>query len=107
MLVQNEYRPQSVYETFRGKEIMFHVSTLLPYTESEPQQLQRKRHIGNDIVAIVFQDPDTPFTPDMVTSNFLHAFIVVQPIEPCTENTRYRDDESNHETMCIFIFDKT
>ena len=88
--MQNEYRPQSVYETFRGKEIMFHVSTLLPYTESEPQQLQRKRHIGNDIVAIVFQDPDTPFTPDMITSNFLHAFIVVQPIAPCTDNTRYR-----------------
>ena len=46
---------QSVYEVFRGKEIMFHVSTLLPYTGNEPQQLQRKRHIGNDIVAIIFQ----------------------------------------------------
>ncbi len=46
---------ESVYEVFHGKEIMFHVSTLLPFTESDAQQLQRKRHIGNDIVAIVFQ----------------------------------------------------
>lgn len=34
---------------------MFHVSTFLPYTVGDIQQLQRKRHIGNDIVAIVFQ----------------------------------------------------
>lgn len=34
---------------------MFHVSTLLPYTVGDLQQLQRKRHIGNDIVAIIFQ----------------------------------------------------
>ncbi|XP_030918827.1 rap1 GTPase-activating protein 1 [Geospiza fortis] len=43
---------ESVYCHFRDKEIMFHVSTKLPYTEGDAQQLQRKRHIGNDIVAI-------------------------------------------------------
>ena len=42
-------------------------------------QLQRKRHIGNDIVALVFQEDATPFVPDMIASNFLHAFILVQP----------------------------
>ncbi len=36
------------------------------------------------------QDANTPFTPDMITSHFLHSFIVVQPIDPCTENTRYK-----------------
>lgn len=57
---------------------MFHVSTLLPYNKNDSQQLERKRHIGNDIVAVVFQDENTPFAPDMIASNFLHAFIVVQ-----------------------------
>ena len=71
----------SLYETFHGNEIMFHVSTFLPFIESDPQQLQRKCHIGNDIVAIVFQDGNTPFSPDMIISHFLHAFIVVQPVE--------------------------
>merc|ERR1719419_756179 len=61
------------------KEVMFHVATLLPYSETDSQQLQRKRHIGNDIVSIVFQEGSTPFSPDMVTSHFLHAYIVVQP----------------------------
>uniref|UniRef100_A0A8C2T9F4 RAP1 GTPase activating protein n=1 Tax=Coturnix japonica TaxID=93934 RepID=A0A8C2T9F4_COTJA len=72
---------ESVYCHFRDREIMFHVSTKLPYTEGDMQQLQRKRHIGNDIVAVVFQDENTPFVPDMIASNFLHAFVVVQ-LEP-------------------------
>lgn len=73
---------QAIYEVFKNREIMFHVSTMLPYTESDPQQLQRKRHIGNDIVAIVFQEENTPFSPSMIASHFLHSFIVVQPVEP-------------------------
>lgn len=44
---------------------------------------------GNDIVAVVFQESNTPFSPDMIASHFLHAYILVQPIEPNTPNTRY------------------
>lgn len=82
----------SVYAEHQGKEVMFHVATLLPYSETDAQQLQRKRHIGNDIVSLVFQEGSTPFTPDMVTSHFLHAYIVVQPVvEPNgTTGERYR-----------------
>jgi len=78
----------SVYTEHVNKEIMFHVATLLPFTESDPQQLERKRHIGNDIVSLVFQEGSTPFSPDAVTSHFLHAYIVVQP-EP-GDSDKYR-----------------
>lgn len=78
-----------MYEVFRGREVLFHVASLLPYSSNDSQQLQRKRHIGNDIVAIIFQEEPTPFSPDMIASHFLHAFIVVQVIDPCTPNTRY------------------
>lgn len=37
---------EAVYQVFKEREIIFHVSTLLPYTDNDPQQLQRKRHIG-------------------------------------------------------------
>lgn len=53
-------------------------------------QLQRKRHIGNDIVAVVFQDENTPFVPDMIASNFLHAYIVVQVVSQCSKDVLYR-----------------
>ncbi|XP_064461034.1 rap1 GTPase-activating protein 2-like isoform X2 [Ornithodoros turicata] len=84
---------ESYYTSFNGCEIMFHVSTLLPYTEGDDQQLQRKRHIGNDIVAIIFQDKNTPFMPTMIASNFLHSYIVVQPIKSSRVrpgSTRYK-----------------
>ncbi|KAK7573935.1 hypothetical protein V9T40_011126 [Parthenolecanium corni] len=81
---------EAVYQVYKEREIMFHVSTLLPFTDNDPQQLQRKRHIGNDIVAIVFQEENTPFSPDMIASHFLHAFIVVQVVDPNTPNTRYK-----------------
>lgn len=72
--------PYSYYEVYDQKEIMFHVSTLLPFTPNDRSQIQRKRHIGNDIVAIVFQEDNTPFHPSMIQSNFLHVFLVVQPV---------------------------
>lgn len=80
----------SVYNTFEDCEIMFHVSTMLPYTIANRQQILRKRHIGNDIVTIVFQEPGAvPFTPKNIRSRFQHVFIVIQVHDPCSSNTRY------------------
>ncbi|XP_048520185.1 rap1 GTPase-activating protein 1 [Dendroctonus ponderosae] len=92
----------AVYEIFKEREVMFHVSTLLPYTDNDPQQLQRKRHIGNDIVAIVFQEENTPFCPDMIASHFLHAFIVVQVLDPNTPNTRYKVSVTARDDVPFF-----
>ncbi|NWY48906.1 RPGP1 protein, partial [Sylvia atricapilla] len=93
---------ESVYCHFRDKEIMFHVSTKLPYTEGDAQQLQRKRHIGNDIVAIVFQDENTPFVPDMIASNFLHAFVVVQLEQGSTQGTLYKVSVTARDDVPFF-----
>ncbi|XP_039865191.1 signal-induced proliferation-associated 1-like protein 3 [Simochromis diagramma] len=80
----------SLYTTYQGYEIMFHVSTMLPYMPSNPQQLLRKRHIGNDIVTIIFQEPGAlPFTPQNIRSHFQHVFVIVRVHNPCSENTYY------------------
>ncbi|XP_018595726.1 signal-induced proliferation-associated 1-like protein 2 [Scleropages formosus] len=80
----------SMYTTYKDYELMFHVSTLLPYTPNNRQQLLRKRHIGNDIVTIVFQEPGAlPFTPKSVRSHFQHVFVIVKVHNPCTENVCY------------------
>uniref|UniRef100_A0A3B4V572 RAP1 GTPase activating protein n=1 Tax=Seriola dumerili TaxID=41447 RepID=A0A3B4V572_SERDU len=93
---------ESVYTNFHNKEIMFHVSTKLPYTEGDSQQLQRKRHIGNDIVAIVFQEENTPFVPDMIQSNFLHAYVVVQVENTCTDNVTYKVSVTARDDVPFF-----
>jgi len=42
-------------------------------------KLQRKRHIGNDIVCVVFLEADnTSFSPACIKSHFLHTFILVR-----------------------------
>ncbi|XP_047449531.1 rap1 GTPase-activating protein 2a isoform X3 [Mugil cephalus] len=93
---------ESVYTVFRQREIMFHVSTKLPFTEGDVQQLQRKRHVGNDIVAAVFQEEATPFVPDMIASNFLHAYVLVQVENPCTEDTTYKVSVTAREDVPCF-----
>ncbi|XP_032376095.1 rap1 GTPase-activating protein 1 isoform X9 [Etheostoma spectabile] len=93
---------ESVYCNYRNKEVMFHVSTKLPYTDGDTQQLQRKRHIGNDIVAILFQEENTPFVPDMIASNFLHAYIVVQVVNPCSDNVLYKVSVTARDDVPFF-----
>ncbi|XP_072237756.1 rap1 GTPase-activating protein 1 isoform X2 [Leuresthes tenuis] len=93
---------ESIYTSFHNKEIMFHVSTKLPYTEGDSQQLQRKRHIGNDIVAIVFQEENTPFVPDMIQSNFLHAYVVVQVENACTDSVIYKVSVTARDDVPFF-----
>ncbi|KAA8583035.1 hypothetical protein FQN60_015581, partial [Etheostoma spectabile] len=80
----------SMYTTYKDYELMFHVSTMLPYTPNNKQQLLRKRHIGNDIVTIVFQEPGAlPFTPKNIRSHFQHVFVVVRAHNPCSDNSSY------------------
>lgn len=67
----------SVYTIYEGHEVMFHVSTLLPFSRDNRQQVERKRHIGNDIVNIVFidledvtQEVQSFFNPTYIKSQF-------------------------------------
>jgi hypothetical protein len=61
---------------------MYHVSTYLPYTPNDTQQVERKRHIGNNVVNIVFIQGDTPISPTFMATQFTHIFVIVQPITP-------------------------
>ncbi|XP_066958154.1 signal-induced proliferation-associated 1-like protein 1 isoform X4 [Macrobrachium rosenbergii] len=93
----------SVYTQYRDLEVMFHVSTLLPFTPNNRKQLLRKRHIGNDIVTIIFQEPGAPpFSPKHIRSHFQHVFIVVQAINPCSENTQYSVTVSRFRDVPMF-----
>lgn len=63
---------------------MFHVSPFLPYSTQDRQQLERKRHIGNDIVVIVFQDEgasESPFQLSTLTSHQNHVVAMVSSVK--------------------------
>ena len=89
MCVDGPTTKESLYTTYGEKskllEIMFHVSTLLRHDENDPQQLDKKRHIGNDVVVVIFKESSGPEdTVDLSSfrSQFNHVFIVVTPIVP-------------------------
>ncbi|XP_065386117.1 GTPase-activating Rap/Ran-GAP domain-like protein 3 isoform X7 [Macaca fascicularis] len=92
----------SVYTVYQGHEIMFHVSTMLPYSKENKQQVERKRHIGNDIVTIVFQEGEESspaFKPSMIRSHFTHIFALVRYDQ---QNDSYRLKIFSEESVPLF-----
>ncbi|KAG1437911.1 hypothetical protein G6F56_012872 [Rhizopus delemar] len=64
---------------WKEHEIAFHVGPMMPLKKNDDQQVQRKRHIGNDIVSIIFIEEDQAFDPRAIISNFVFVFIVIHP----------------------------
>eukprot|EP01124_Arcella_intermedia_P007777 TRINITY_DN14811_c0_g1_i2.p1 TRINITY_DN14811_c0_g1~~TRINITY_DN14811_c0_g1_i2.p1 ORF type:complete len:464 (+),score=97.26 TRINITY_DN14811_c0_g1_i2:92-1483(+) len=81
----------SIYTKFQNHEIMFHVATLLPSQEADEQRLERKRHIGNDVVAIVFHESDSPFNVNIITTQFIRVIVVIKKLKKASsaEKSRY------------------
>ena len=76
----------SIYTTYgRGQEplkIMFHVAPMLPFQPKDPQRVERKRHIGNDVCVLIFKDSageDDTVDVSTFVSHFNNIFIVVSP----------------------------
>ncbi|KAI9249448.1 hypothetical protein BDA99DRAFT_219093 [Phascolomyces articulosus] len=68
-------------DEWKEHNIAYHVSSLIPSRQGDKQQVQKKRHIGNDIVCVVFAEGKQPFNPAAIKSQFLHVFIVVHEEE--------------------------
>lgn len=91
---------KSVYTEHRGFEIMYHVATLLPFQPDDLQRVERKRHLGNDITAIMFREQDAPpFDPCVLTTQFTNIFCVV--------SVAYRDEATNEPWYQVVISNKT
>jgi len=93
---------QSLYTKFQEYEVMFHVSTLLPYVEEDWQRLERKRHIGNDVVVVVFQEGEQLYNPNTLQSNFSHIIVVIAKVEQEEPGTFYKITIANREGVAIY-----
>ena len=63
----------------RVTEIVFHVTTMMPTFNHDPQCTNKKRHIGNDYVKIIFNESGLPFRFETFASQFNHVNIVITP----------------------------
>lgn len=81
----------SIYHELQGIEIMFHVCSMLPSQEQDVQRVERKRHIGNDVVVFVFlEDGCEPYVATKLTSQFIHIHFLVKKVKYTTGKTKYR-----------------
>jgi hypothetical protein len=47
-----------------SRAVVYHVATHMPSLDSDPHRTNKKRHIGNDRVHIVFDESGTQYNPD-------------------------------------------
>jgi len=62
-------------------QVVFHVATLMPTTEADPNCRQKKLHIGNDYVCIIYNDSQTDFDLGTIRGQFSYVAIVVTPVD--------------------------
>ena len=93
----------------RITEIIFHVTTLMPTDiEQDAQCVNKKRHIGNDFVNIIYNDSGLPFRFETFPSQFNYVNIIITPEasllprETVQATTQSRDSTAPDETHAAF-----
>ena len=59
-------------------EVLFHVPTIMPTSRQDPQQVHKKRHVGNDHVHIILTEDDFDYRTSTIISQFNDVHIVVR-----------------------------
>lgn len=93
----------------RVTEIVFHITTQMPTNlEHDPRCTQKKKHIGNDYVNIVFNDSGLPFKFDTFPSQFNYVYIVITPTPRLSfvaarEEARKRQEENSQSSPFFMV----
>jgi len=68
------------YYSTASFEVMFHAPTLMPSNPQDDQQIEKKKHVGNDFTHIVWSEHKRDYKPTTISSNFNEAHIVIYPL---------------------------
>ncbi|KAG2389601.1 hypothetical protein C9374_014161 [Naegleria lovaniensis] len=71
-------------------EVVFHDVTRMPTKANDSQQIQKKRHVGNDFVHIVWSEHDRDYKPWTITSQFNFVHICIYPYQRHKETFLFR-----------------
>jgi hypothetical protein len=63
-----------------ANEVAFHIVPLMPTDPNDEQQVLKKRHVGNDIVQIVWSENSRDYLQDTITSQFNIVHIIIYPL---------------------------
>ncbi|XP_058066096.1 tuberin [Anopheles bellator] len=81
-------------------QITFHVATLMPNKGQDPHCNEKKKHIGNDFVTIVYNESGEQYDLKTIKGQYNYACVVVEPIELNSNRVfvRSKDDIAQHVT---------
>ena len=65
-------------------------------------QVNKKRHIGNDIVCVVFLDnAQTVFNPSWIRSHFIHCYVVIQRVQGAHGQPLYKVNSGKQKNKIV------
>ncbi|XP_045114580.1 tuberin-like isoform X4 [Portunus trituberculatus] len=67
-------------------QVVFHVATMMPTKESDPNCNGKKRHIGNNYVTIVYNESGQPYSINTIKGQFNHTTVEVVPGDHSTNS---------------------
>lgn len=80
----------TLYYANSHSEVVFHVVTKMPTKPSDPQQIDKKRHVGNDYVHVVWSDNVAhEYDPGTITSHFNDVQVVIYPLREAQKGLFY------------------
>jgi len=89
---------EAPYYTNPCLEVVFHEVVRMPTIKDDDIQLQKKRHVGNDIVHIVFSEHCRDYSPKTISSQFNDAHVIIYPIS----NGMFRVQVAQKEKVPVF-----
>ncbi|XP_058236188.1 tuberin isoform X2 [Hemibagrus wyckioides] len=62
-------------------QAIFHIATLMPNRESDRSYCNKKRHIGNDFVVVVYNDSGEEYKLGTIKGQFNFVEVVIKPLD--------------------------
>lgn len=78
--------PKALYYADSSTEVIFHTATMMPTKIGDHQQIDKKRHVGNDFVHIVWNDNRRDYAPATISSQFNDVHVVIHPLARAHES---------------------
>lgn len=74
-------------------QVIFHVATLMPLKDSDPSCNNKKLHIGNDFVTIVYNESGEEYNIGTIKGQFNYVNIIIQPLDHNTNKVTVKAKE--------------
>lgn len=62
-------------------QVTFHVATLMPNKDDDPNRTEKKKNIGNDYVTIVYNESGEEYNLNTIKGQFNYACVIIEPLE--------------------------